>query len=190
MSNDAGNQSLNPQVVVPELVKAFERRRVRYALIGGLALGYRSQPRFTKDVDVLLEVPQVVLPGLLEELRGRGFVFDLEETIRQWVREHMTVLSFQGTRIDWLKPVLPCYQHIIEQATPETWLNCETRIASAEGLILMKLLAFRGQDQVDIENLLAANQGALDLDWVRHEWATVADRDDERLRWFESKAAE
>src|SRR5207302_11023643 len=90
-----------------------------------------------------------------------------------------------GIRIDWLKPVIPCYQHVLDRARPELWLGQSIRIASPEGLILMKLLAFRGQDQVDIENLLAANRGQVDLGWVRREWQAVAGPDDPRLQRFE-----
>jgi hypothetical protein len=125
-----------------------------------------------------------VLPGLLDDLRARGFDFDTEATIRQWARDHLTVLSFRGVRIDWLKPLLPCYQHVIDAARPELWLGCPVRIAAPEGLILTKLLAFRSQDQVDIENLLAANRGQLDLDLIRREWEAVAERDDPRLQRF------
>jgi hypothetical protein len=88
-------------------------------------------------------------------------------------------------RIDWLKPVLPCYQRVLEQARAEVVLGCPVRIAAPEGLILLKLLAFRSQDQVDIENLMAANRGQLDLDSIRREWATIAGLDDPRLQRFE-----
>ena len=59
-----------------EVTAAMDRHAVSYALIGGLATSYRSQPRFTKDIDFLVRVPQVVLPRLLEDLHGRGFEFD------------------------------------------------------------------------------------------------------------------
>jgi hypothetical protein len=168
-----------------ELVQALDRFSLRYALIGGVATGYRSRPRFTQDLDFLLEVPQQVLPTLLEDLAARGFSFDTETAIREWTQEHLTVLSFRGVRIDWLKALLPVYQHVIDQARPETWLSSTIRIASPEGLILTKLLAFRTQDQVDIENLLAANRGQLDLDLIRREWQTVAEPDDPRLPRFD-----
>jgi len=123
------------------------------------------------------------------DLRARGFEFDNETTIRQWIREHLTVLSFRSIRIDWLKPVVPLYQHVIDLARPEPWLGCTIRIASPEGLILTKLVAFRSQDQVDIENLLAANRGQLDLDLIRREWETVATPDDPRTQRFNEMVA-
>ena len=54
-------------------------------------------------------------------------------------------------------------------------------MASAEGLILLKLLAYRTQDQLDIENLVAAHRDTLDLAWIKSEWATVAPLDDPRM---------
>jgi hypothetical protein len=49
---------------VESLAEAFDARSIRNALIGGLAFILRGRPRFTQDVDFLLEVPQIVLPSL------------------------------------------------------------------------------------------------------------------------------
>jgi len=164
-----------------ELARALNQFQVRYALIGGLATGYRTHPRFTRDLDFLLNVPPLVLPQLLEDLKRRGFEFNTLDAIREWTQHHMVVLSFHGIRVDWLQSVIPAYVHVLDHATEETWLNQPIRIASAEGLILLKLLAFRPQDQVDIENLVAAQRDSLDLDWIRAEWQTVMSLDDPRM---------
>src|SRR5687768_10032641 len=156
------------------LADALNRFQLSYALIGGLATGYRTHSRFTRDVDVLLSVPQVTLPRLLEDLQPRGFQFDLLTAIREWTQDHMTVLSYHGIRIDWLKPVIPAYQHVLDRATEETWLDQPIRVASPEGLILLKLLAFRTQDQLDIENLVAAHRDNLDVAWIESEWRAIA----------------
>jgi hypothetical protein len=161
--------------------EAIRRAGVSYALIGGLAVGYRTELRFTRDVDCLLRVPQLKLPGLLDDLIAHGFTCDPTTTIREWTQEHMTTISFRGVLIDWLKPVIPVYQHILDRATEERWLGHSVRVASVEGLILMKLLAYRTQDQLDIENLVAAHRDTLDLAWVQSEWATVAALDDPRM---------
>lgn len=167
-----------------ELADALNQFQLNYALIGGLAAGYRTHARFTRDVDFLLAIPQLTLPSLLEDLARRGFTFDDRVAIREWTQEHMTVLSYHGIRIDWLKPVIPAYQHVLEHATEETWLAHRIRVASAEGLILLKLLAFRTQDQLDIENLVAANRDHLDVAWIQAEWQTLAGLDEPRMRRF------
>lgn len=182
MSSDPSISEKDLHQALTEIAAAMTQFRVRYTLIGGMATSYRSQPRFTKDLDFLLNVPQIVLPPLLEDLKRRGFEFDTLATIREWTEHHMVVLSYHGIRVDWLKAVLPAYVHVLDRATEETWMNQPIRVASAEGLILMKLLAFRTQDQLDIENLVAANYDSLDLDWIRTEWQTVASLDDPRMR--------
>jgi hypothetical protein len=100
----------------------------------------------------------------------------------------MTVPSFRGIRIDWLKPVIPAYLHILDRATEEPWFKQPIRVASAEGLILLKLLAFRTQDLLDIENLVAAHPGTLDLEWIKTEWQGVASLDDQRMRRLQELA--
>ena len=52
----------------------------------------------------------------------------------------------------------------IDRSVLETWEGRPVRIATAEGLILLKLLASRPQDLVDIDALLAhLRQRAADL---------------------------
>jgi hypothetical protein len=133
-------------------------------------------------VDFLLRVPQIQFPSLLDSLTLVGFECDIVATIREWTQHHMVTLSFRGIRVDWLKPVIPLYNHVLEKATEEHWLNHPIRVASSEGLILLKLLAFRTQDQLDVENIVAAHRGNLDIDWIRTEWQTVATLDDPRMQ--------
>ena len=87
-------------------------------------------------------------------------------------------------RVDWLKPLLPAYRHVLESSRMESGPEGPIRVATAEGLILLKLLAFRLQDQTDVEALVAANQGALDIDWIKAEWRSVFEGADPRIQWF------
>lgn len=168
------------------LAEVFAARSIRYALVGGLATLMRGRPRFTQDVYLLLDVPQLALPGLLEDLAARGFDFDMTTVIREYVREHMTAFRFGSVRIDWLKPVLPLYARALADASPVPWTEgCSVRIATAEGLILTKMVAFRPQDKVDIETLLIANRDEIDLGLIRREWSAVAVGEEARTAWLE-----
>ena len=150
---------------VESLTEAFAARSVRHALIGGLAIAIRGRPRLTQDVDFLVDVPQIALPGLLDDLVERGFTLDPVVVIGEYVREHITAFSFGPVRIDWLKPVLPFYSRAIADASPMDWSQGHSiRVATAEGLILTKMVAFRPQDQADIDTLLVANRDTIDID--------------------------
>jgi hypothetical protein len=184
-----------PEPLAGDLVAAVEilgevldARSIRYALLGGLATMLRGRPRFTQDIDVLLDVPQIALPGLLDELVDRGFSLDREAVIRDFVQRHMAVFHYGVVRIDWLKPVLPLYAHALAAATPLPWTEGRSlRVLAPEGLIVTKLVAFRPQDQEDIRTLLAANRRDLDAALVRHEWAAVAHGEEDRTAWLEAE---
>ena len=48
--------------------------KIRWALIGGLAISIRSAPRFTKDLDFAVAVANdAEAEGVVRQLRGRGY---------------------------------------------------------------------------------------------------------------------
>lgn len=171
------------------IVAAFEAKTIRYALVGGLAAMLRGRPRFTSDVDFLLDVPQLALPGLLDDLVAAGFDLDPAKVIREYVRQHITAFHYGMIRIDWLKPVLPLYSRALADASGVTWpADRPLKVATPEGLILTKLVAYRPQDLEDIKVLLAANRDTIDLNLIRDEWATAVG-DEARTVWFEAAVA-
>lgn len=170
--------------------EVFAARSIPYALIGGLATLLRGRPRFTQDIDFILEVPQVDLPGLLDDLVARGFGLDVVKTIKEYTREHFTSFRFGSVRIDWLKPVLPIYAMAMTTATDVEWSSGHRlKVASPEGIVLTKMLSFRPQDQVDIETLIIANRDSFDAEFVRREWAPFAASEAERTAWLEDLLA-
>jgi hypothetical protein len=169
------------------LCDAFAARSVRYALIGGLATILRGRVRFTKDIDFLIDVPQIVLPGLLDDLVEKGFTVELPVVIKQFVQEHVASFPFGPVRIDWLKPVLPLYAHALAGAETLIWSEGHPiQVVTAEGLILTKMVAFRTQDQADIESVLTGNRDKIDIELIRHEWAPFAPLECERTAWLEA----
>jgi hypothetical protein len=158
-----------------------------FALIGRLAVVLRGRLRLTQVVDFLLEVPQIILPGLLDDLVERGFDLDPTTVIKQFVHEHVASFPFHGVRIDWLKPVLPFYARALANASPVEWTEGHmVRVATVEGLILTKMVSFRPQDQVDMETLVTANRDTIDVELIREEWSPFAAAEAERTAWLEA----
>lgn len=167
--------------------KVFDARRVKYCVIGGFAVGYLSTPRFTKDIDFIVNLPHLVLPSVIEDLIALGFEIDLFPTIKRWTQEHMIVFEYQGFRVDWLKPALPLHQHVVDTAIEAEWNGEKIRFASIESLILLKLLAFRSQDKVDIESLIATKLTDLNLPYIESEWQTIGELTDLPMIWFKER---
>ena len=175
---------------VEQLGAIFQQRKTTHALIGGIAASVRSRTRTTKDVDLLLSVPQLEFPGLLQAMLDQGCQFDLVSAIREWNAGGMLALVWSnGVRVDLLKPVIPAFQHVLNRASEERIGGQIIRVADAEGLLLLKLLAFRPIDQDDIRAILVINAGKLDLDWVRNE-AQQSGTSPERLAEFETLVKE
>lgn len=138
------------------------------------------------DIDALLTVPQAAVPGLFEALRQRGFDVDLEQNIREFRDDGFTSIQFADVIVDLMQPLLPAYAHVLDRAITTDILGHQVRISSAEGLIVMKLIAMRPQDEADIQDLLAAYGDGLDLDFIHSELDTFAEPDDPRRSKFDT----
>jgi hypothetical protein len=64
-------------------------------------------------------------------------------------------------------PADPLSAQVIRDAPDERAFGHVIGVVRAEDLIVMKLLARRVQDVVDVQGLLVANRGTLDLDRIR-----------------------
>jgi hypothetical protein len=166
------------------LVATFHEQSIRYAIVGGIATIQYGRTRATDDVDALVTVPQITMPRLFERLSERGFEIDLRRIIKELRDEGMTSFRYHGVQIDLMKPLIPAYQHVLDRAVDLPVLTVTARISKAEGLIVMKLIAMRPQDEADVHELLRANE-ELDLEFVRKELDGVMDVDDPRRVKFE-----
>ena len=115
-------------------------------------------------------MPALAFPGLLEDLVAEGFDIDVLETIRRWSTDRMAVFYRGKVRIDWLQPVLPLYAYVLDSAELKPWLDSQLKVATPEGLILTKMLAFPPRI-TDIAAVLAANRDSINVDLIRKEWS-------------------
>jgi hypothetical protein len=190
MSQNQANPPEDLLQVLGRLAQVLNAQKADYALIGGLGAAVRGTVRATRDIDMLLQAPQLDFGRLLDALREEGFQLDVRQAIGRWGRESLLEIRFGRVRIDWLKAALPVFQRILKRSKWEEVGGQRVRVADVEGLLLLKLISFRPQDQADIQAILAANPGQVDLDWVRTEWAHLSGLDSDRAAQFEALVAE
>lgn len=161
-------------VGTPELVEAarrafdvLEQAGARYALIGGIAVARHGILRPTRDIDLLLAVEKIRLPSLLEAFRSAGFAFEPGTVIRAFTQDGMSQIAFGRTPLDLLAPVLPYFADVLNRARREPILGREPFVAIPEDVVVMKAIAMRSGDRQDIEGILAAQAGRLDLEAIR-----------------------
>ena len=99
MADDAGGPADAIEAALTDMVTVLTRAKVPYALIGGLATGYRSRPWYTKDVDLILDIPQITLPAVLAALGGLGFEFNERDVIAEfYAASHGSAVARRGAR--------------------------------------------------------------------------------------------
>ncbi len=179
--SDASGFAESVERAISLMADAFDRYQVPHALIGGMAIAYRANPRATIDVDLIVAADSLTIGRVVGDLVAAGFTPDAREILRQWSEDRLAVLWFGPVRVDWLAPALPIYQHVVDHAEPLHAFGKPLSVATVEGLILCKLLANRAQDQADIVALVQTHPGEIDLDFIEREWATVGDSDASQL---------
>jgi hypothetical protein len=129
---------------------------VSWALGGGLALGFRSRPRATLDIDIFLlsEDDADKVKTLLSKK------FNLERGFR-------VVHKDTGVTLDLLTAETLGFDDeiatlAIDRAIVEKILGRSIKVMSSDGLVALKLQRGRFKDQGDIESLLEAN-GKIDI---------------------------
>lgn len=150
------------------LVRALDEARVRYLVAGGLAVNAHGYLRFTRDVDIVLELARPNVLAAFAALEGIGYkpivpvkAADLadEATRDGWIRDKgMTVLSFwseshRDTPVDVFVTEPFDFQAEYARALIKPFGSGSVRFVSIPTLLQMKELAGRPQDRIDIEYL-------------------------------------
>jgi hypothetical protein len=144
--------------------------KVRWALIGGLAISVRSVPRFTKDIDFAVavaddsEAEDVVL-----RLRGRGY--QPVEVLEQDYVERLSGVRLEHGGSDVIVDLLfassGIENEVVASATRLQVLpRLSAPVATTGHLIALKTLAGRNQDLTDLGSLIPA-ASAKDLEAAR-----------------------
>ena len=156
-----------------------------HAVIGGLAVAVRGVPRTTRDINVLIAVPPIRLPATLERLHDAGFTFETQEVLAELRDDHLSRIHRGSVRVDLMSAVLGVFVEVVRSARWETVQGRRVRVASAEGLALLKLIAFRPQDEADLMGLVAVNRGSLDVSRIREWYRQVGEVTDPSWRALE-----
>lgn len=148
---------------------------VKVVVIGGIARGNWAQPRNTDDVDVIVD--SNVLEPFIAAAAGVGLVtmpkeieaLALAEMTRLRLPEHPT----GPVHLDVIAASHPYHQRVIARSSVVTMDAITFRVASAEDIIILKVLADRPQDRADVAAIIEAQGAALDRKVLNDEAAEL-----------------
>lgn len=172
--------------VLRRLAGDLEAMQVRWALVGGLAVSARAEPRTTRDVDVVVAVAgdpeaEAVVLGL----RQRGYR-DAGQMLEHAVTGRLATMRMTGPVADAVVDLIFASTGIEpEIATAATAVEVlpgvTLRVASVPHLLAMKVLAGRLQDDADAASLLGQATAA-DLDAAREALRLITARGTHRQK--------
>ena len=155
---------------------------VRWALVGGLAVSLRAEPRTTRDVDVAVAVEddraaERIVRALLE------LGYRTEAVLEQTATERLATVRFSppgaataGILVDLLFATCGIEPEVVAAAVTTEVLPGKTLpVATSGHLMALKVLASRHQDLADFYSLVA-NTEPLEIDRAREALVLIEQR--------------
>lgn len=177
--------------IAREVLLRLETHNMKAAIGGAIAYGFWGTTRGTNDADINVFIGEARYPELqrvLEEsglgpVAGRAsWTPDERIAFVSRCREGAVALAYHGDfRVDLFVPSIPFYdeaERTLKQIRhPSGQL---VTVLSAEAICVFKLLFFRPKDLVDLAGLVARQQSALDIAYVRRQLEIMFPEGDER----------
>ena len=138
-----------------DLLSALAASSADYLVVGGWAVGFHGEPRYTKDLDLLIGPDPANLLRVATALQTFGAPPGIVEQVRELRPDEFVFLGTPPARVDILRAV-PGVDFAEAHARGErvTWDGVPVSIISFDDLIASKVAAGREKDQRDVRALL------------------------------------
>jgi len=163
---------LKASLTIKEVTEFLNKHRFPFCVIGGGSLGFFGLGRFTKDLDFKVKITEDQWTQLKEELEKAPWITNLriqfcsEPKIPDLIQFH-----WNNYAVDLLVANVEYQEQVIQRAQQHPLYELEVPVVAPEDLIILKLIANRPQDRVDI-GLLLKKFAHLDMAYIR-SWCQV-----------------
>jgi nucleotidyltransferase AbiEii toxin of type IV toxin-antitoxin system len=170
-------------------------RSVGYAVVGGFGVSLRAEVRFTRDVDLALDMPDdEAVEALVRDFRNRRY--DVLAIVEHEDAQRVATVRMRspsGVTVDLLTASSGIEHEIVFRATTVSVEGAgEVFVAQPEELLSMKVLSMdarRLQDRMDARSLIEVNPN-LDLERVRENLRRIEERGFHRRQDLNAKLEE
>lgn len=138
-----------------DILRLFNRHKVRYCIVGAFAVAFYAKPRYTKDLDILVSPDQRNGGKIVKALNEFGFGnLDLKKD--DFIEEGKIIqLGYEPIRIDLLTSIEGCpFEEVWKRRKIGTYGKEKVLFIGLDELITNKRKLKRKQDQADLEILL------------------------------------
>jgi len=142
-----------------ELLRLFNKNKVKYCVVGAYAVAFYGRPRFTKDMDILVEPKAENAHRIIKSLHKFGFK-DLGLTEGDFSQKDKIIqLGYEPLRIDILTSIEGVsFREVWRNKKAARYGKEKVFFIGKRELIKNKKASKRKQDKVDLEILSQANK--------------------------------
>jgi hypothetical protein len=139
-----------------EFLELLNKHNVRYCVIGAFALAFHTRPRYTKDMDILIEPTTDNAKRLLIALDEFGFG-SLNLTVEDFTTPgNIIQLGYEPVRIDIITSIKGLeFKDVWENRVQGPYGIQTVNFIDRQNLIRAKKLSNRPQDIADLKLLLS-----------------------------------
>lgn len=137
-----------------ELLELFNKHKVKYCIVGAFAVGFYVYPRYTKDMDILVEPSLVNGENITAALREFGFG-SLNLDPEDFAREGAIIqIGYEPVRVDIINSIKGAnFKQIWANKTTGPYGKQKVFFIGKKELIEAKRKAGRPQDKIDLKKL-------------------------------------
>lgn len=142
-----------------ELLKLFNKNKVKYCIVGAYAVALYAKPRYTKDIDILVEANRENAQKIIKSLNEFGFK-NIGLAEKDFIKEGKIIqLGYEPVRVDILTSIEGLsFQEIWKNKKSSRFGKQKVFFIGINELIKNKKKSKRKQDKADLEILLQAKK--------------------------------
>ncbi len=172
-------EQTDPRTLLVNIAQIFEQLKLPYLVTGGMAVLIWGRPRFTADIDIVIELNPSDVGGLtkaLKDLNKAGYIDeDIAEEVVRRGGEFNFIDGVTGVKVDfWIFDKGNFDLSRLKRRVAKEILGQKIYFTSPEDLILSKLKWFKeshsNRHLEDAESVLKISGAELDMKYL-NEWA-------------------
>ena len=137
-----------------DLLKLFKKHKVRYCIIGAYAVAFYARPRYTKDIDILIDTDIKNAERIFEALNEFGFK-NVGLSIKDFTKKGQIIqLGYEPIRVDIITSIKGIsFKKIWGNRKKGVYGKQKINFVALKDLIKIKKSSKRKQDIADLEIL-------------------------------------
>lgn len=137
-----------------ELLKLFNKNKVRYCIVGAYAVAFYAIPRYTKDIDILVDTEIENASRIINSLKEFGFK-NLKLTEKDFCEKNIIVqLGYEPVRVDIMTSIDGCnFKEVWNGKRVSMYGKHKAFFIGISELIKNKKISTREQDKIDLKVL-------------------------------------